>query len=167
MLITKIEPKSSAAKKGLLKGDEIICMNDAGVSDSLDFYLNKSMIPLEITVDRKGQIITTEFNSYREVSNLGIEVEELKIKHCGNHCVFCFVDQNPKGLRKSLYIKDEDYRYSFLYGSFCTLSNISKKELTRIIDENLSPLYISIHATDPVIRRKLLGIKKDDLKFNI
>ncbi|MBN1499977.1 MAG: DUF512 domain-containing protein [Spirochaetes bacterium] len=162
MLITAIKPGSAADKKGLRMNDKITHINEITVKDPLDFYLNRSMIPLEITFERNGKSKNVHFNTYQEVSNLGIEVEDIKIKHCGNKCVFCFVDQNPAGLRKSLYIKDEDYRYSFLYGSFCTLSNISKKDLNRIITENLSPLYISVHATNPEIRLRLLGIKKDD-----
>jgi len=163
LLITEIKPRSSADKKGLREGDLIVSINGYPLRDTLDFYLNISVVPLEIGIERDGRQFTVQFNSYREVLRLGIDVEEMKIKHCGNRCVFCFVDQNPKGLRRTLYVKDEDYRYSFLYGSFCTLSNITSRELSRIVEQHLSPLYISIHATDPEIRKRLLGLKKDDM----
>jgi putative radical SAM enzyme (TIGR03279 family) len=162
MIITRILPSSSAAKKGLLQGDTLVSMNGLPINDQLDFFLYAAYLPLTVVTQRNGSLITTEFNTYRDVMKLGIEVEDLKIKHCGNKCVFCFVDQNPKGLRKSLYIKDEDYRYSYLYGSFCTLSNITQKELARIVQQHLSPLYISVHAFDTKTRLRLLGLKKDD-----
>lgn len=162
MIITNIKPKSSAEKKGLLKGDTLVSINGAAVRDALDYYLYASVLPLEIVVKRNEKLISVEFNTYHELIKLGIEVEDLKIKHCGNRCVFCFVDQNPKKLRKTLYIKDEDYRYSYLYGAFCTLSNITPKELNRIVEQNLSPLYISVHAIDKKVRLKLLGLKHDD-----
>ena len=94
--------------------------------------------------------------------SLGIIFEDFKYKHCGNKCLFCFVDQNPAGLRKSLYFKDEDYRLSFLYGNYVTMTNITKKELQRIVDLRLSPLYLSVHSTDVEVRKYLLGIKADD-----
>jgi putative radical SAM enzyme (TIGR03279 family) len=84
------------------------------------------------------------------------------MRKCGNKCVFCFVHQNPKGLRKTLYFKDEDYRFSFLYGHYVTLSNATRKDLNRIVQQRLTPLYISVHATDLELRKYLLGIKFDD-----
>jgi putative radical SAM enzyme (TIGR03279 family) len=162
MIITAIKPKSSAEKKGLRSGDTIVSINGAPVRDMLDFYLYASVLPLEIVVMRDGKKISVEFTTYHELIKLGIAVEDLKIRHCGNRCVFCFVDQNPKKLRKTLYIKDEDYRYSYLYGAFCTLSKIAPKELNRIVEQHLSPLYISVHAIDKKIRLKLLGLENDD-----
>src|SRR6185436_10257052 len=82
--------------------------------------------------------------------------EVMKIHLCKNNCVFCFVHQTPKGMRKSLYVKDEDYRYSFLDGHFTTLSNMKEDDWRRVLDQKLSPLYVSVHATDPVMRAKLL-----------
>ena len=76
---------------------------------------------------------------------------------CGNQCQFCFVHQLPKGMRKTLYVKDEDYRFSYLYGSYITLSNLSEEDYTRIIEKQLSPLYVSVHATDAQVRGRLLG----------
>ncbi|HEY1406669.1 MAG TPA: PDZ domain-containing protein, partial [Spirochaetota bacterium] len=158
MKITAIQPKSSAEKKGLKAGDTIISMGGNPVRDALDFYLHASVLPLEMVVRRGKKEFPVAITTYPELVKLGIEVEDLTIKHCGNRCVFCFVDQNPKHLRKTLYVKDEDYRYSYLYGSFCTLSNITQKELDRIVEQKLSPLYISVHAIDKLTRLKLLGL---------
>ncbi len=92
----------------------------------------------------------------------GIELEPLSVQCCGNKCVFCFVDQNPHGLRPSLYVKDEDIRLSFLYGNYVTLTRVGQTVLQRIVDQRLSPLYISVHATNPIVRKKMLGIKGND-----
>ena len=81
---------------------------------------------------------------------------------CANQCVFCFVHQNPAKVRKSLHIKDEDYRLSFLFGNYLTLTNVDEMEMQRIIDQRLSPLYISVHATEPELRARLLGIPEYD-----
>ena len=80
--------------------------------------------------------------------DLGVEFEEFKIRKCGNDCVFCFVDQNPPNMRQGMYFRDGDYRMSYLYGHYITMTNMSKKELKRIVEQKLSPLYISVHATD-------------------
>ena len=88
----------------------------------------------------------------------------MKIRKCGNDCVFCFVDQNPENMRDGIYFRDGDYRMSYLYGHYITMTNMSKKELKRIVDQKLSPLYISVHATDVKLRKELLLYKwgKDD-----
>jgi len=88
--------------------------------------------------------------------------EPIRYRGCGNHCIFCFVDQNPKGLRQTLYFKDEDYRLSFLYGNYVTLTRASEADLRRIAEQRLSPLYLSIHALDVEIRKRMLGIQKED-----
>jgi len=92
-------------------------------------------------------------------------LEDLELRSCGNACIFCFVFQNPKGLRKGLYFKDEDYRFSFLYGHYTTLTNATQEDLERIVEQRLSPLYISVHVTDPELRKLMLGIKFDDHLF--
>ena len=94
--------------------------------------------------------------------DFGIEFEPMKIKTCGNNCIFCFVDQNPPGMRKEIYIKDEDYRLSFLHGAYVTLTALEKIDLQRIVSQNLSPLYVSVHATGVETRIKMLGLRKDD-----
>src|SRR5689334_381930 len=87
---------------------------------------------------------------------MGVTLEAPRIRRCANHCDFCFVDGNPVGLRTPLYIRDDDYRLSFRYGNFATLTNLKSKDVERILEYRLSPLYVSVHATDPVIRRRLL-----------
>ena len=106
----------------------------------------------------------------RETGDIGVTLKPFKIKRCINNCIFCFVSQLPKGLRKSLYIKDEDFRMSFLYGNYVTLTNLSAQDKKRIAQQRLSPLYISVHSTNKVIRNTLLGNPKagdvlKELKF--
>jgi len=124
--IESIETGSPAAKAGLQPGDAILSINSCPVHDVIDFMFNKGQDELEIEFMRhaaKGKaLISTEHDA-----ELGITVKPFKIKICRNNCIFCFVKQLPKGLRKSLYIKDEDYRLSFLYGNYMTLS-ISLRE---------------------------------------
>ena len=158
--IINVEPDSHAEKNGLKAGDYIISINDKEINDVLDcnFYSVNERIKLKYLRNSSEK----EVEIFINYENLGIEPEDFKIKHCGNRCVFCFVDQNPEGMRDTLYIKDEDYRYSFMYGSYFTLTTITRKELDRIIDQRLSPLYVSVHAVDKNIRKKLLGINRDD-----
>jgi putative radical SAM enzyme (TIGR03279 family) len=160
--ITSIKKGLTAEKKGLKPGDRIETINGQPVSDMLDFHLYASYLPLEICAIRGEKTFAVDVETVPQIMKLGIEVEDLKIRHCGNRCLFCFVDQNPKGLRKTLYVKDEDFRYSYLYGSFCTLSKITGKDLLRIVRQQLSPLYISVHAVDNAVRVRLLGLKAED-----
>jgi putative radical SAM enzyme (TIGR03279 family) len=89
--------------------------------------------------------------------DLGLELEKMEPRVCGNKCLFCFIHQMPKGMRRSLYVKDEDYRYSFMFGNFITLTNLEEGDIERIRDQRLSPLYVSVHATEEDLRRRLLG----------
>ncbi|HPW52117.1 MAG TPA: DUF512 domain-containing protein [Spirochaetota bacterium] len=160
--IINIRKKSPAERKGLRPGDEIISINGMEVRDYLDYKLYSSDFPLEYIIRRDGETYSLIFDEEEDAYDKGIDVEDMKIKHCGNKCIFCFVDQNPPGLRKGLYLKDEDFRYSFLYGSYFTLSNIRDEDLKRIKKQQLSPLYISVHAAQKKVRMKLLGINYDD-----
>ena len=90
---------------------------------------------------------------------LGLEIEHPQPAQCGNNCLFCFVQQLPRGLRPTLYVKDEDYRFSYLYGAYVTLSTIREEEVQRILTDQLSPLYVSVHASDEALRARLLGRK--------
>ncbi|UCE04979.1 MAG: DUF512 domain-containing protein, partial [bacterium] len=116
---------------------------------------------LKIEVIRNGEFHIFEIEKDNDDS-LGILFEDSTYRCCGNKCIFCFVDQNPEGLRKSLYFKDEDFRLSFMYGNYVTLTNISQSDLQRIVEQRLSPLYVSVHSTDFEIRKLMLGIRKDD-----
>lgn len=158
--IVDIVKDSWAYDNNISVGDKLISVNGNSINDRLDFAYYQVVYPLNFEIETGNGV--SNFILEDEGVNIGIEVEELKIRHCGNNCVFCFVTQNPKGMRKTIYVKDEDYRYSFLYGSYFTLTNTKESELERIIKFKLSPLYISVHAVNPEVRSKLLGIKKRD-----
>lgn len=153
--IQSIEKESLAESVGLLPGDKILKMNGEEVRDKLDFEFLRGESEFDLEIMRGAS--TLHFRLEREYGQpLGIEPEVMKIHLCKNKCVFCFVHQTPKGMRKSLYVKDEDYRYSFLDGHFTTLSNMGEKEWTRVLEQKLSPIYVSVHATNHELRKKLL-----------
>ncbi|MFO7812674.1 MAG: DUF512 domain-containing protein [Pelovirga sp.] len=154
--IERIEPGSFADEAGLCVDDQLVTINAIPINDLIDYYRAMEAEHLMIEVFRQGEILVVECEKYAD-EEIGLDVAHPQPQQCGNQCLFCFVHQLPKGLRRSLYIKDEDYRFSYLYGSFITLTNVSKADLQRIITEKLSPLYISVHATDPSIRNHLLG----------
>ncbi len=161
MKISRITPQSIAAETGLRVDDEIVRINGEPVRDAIDYEFWIHDTPLIITVKRQDDYFDIEFEHGLSES-LGVEFEPMRYRCCGNHCVFCFVDQNPPNLRQTLYFKDEDYRLSFLYGNYITLTNTGKRDLQRIVEQRLSPLYISVHAVDKVVRAGMLGLKKDD-----
>ena len=161
MKITAIELDSIAAAEGLQIDDDLTKINNQPIRDEIDYQFHASDEFLEIEVIRNGKCHIIEIEKDYDDS-LGIIFEETKYRCCGNKCIFCFIDQNPSGLRESLYFKDEDFRLSFMYGNYVTLTNVSKSDLQRIVEQRLSPLYISVHSTDLEIRKQMLGIKKDD-----
>ena len=161
MKIKSIQDKSIGAEIGLRPGDDLIEINGHPIRDLIDYRFYENDEFLEMSVRRNGETLSYEIEK-DPYDSLGLEFPELKFKACGNHCVFCFTDQNPKGLRKSLYFKDEDYRLSFLYGNYTTLTNVKQADLDRMVEQHLSPLYVSVHATDWETRRRLLGIKRPD-----
>lgn len=157
--ISKIIPDSIAAEIGFESGDQILSINGTFPRDLIDYqYLcADEFLNLEV-LDGKGKkhIIEIE-KEYDE--DLGLEFETALFDgliQCNNRCPFCFIDQQPPGKRDSLYLKDDDYRLSFLYGSYLTLTNLTQKEWQRIEQMRLSPLYVSVHATEPDIRVRLL-----------
>jgi len=135
---------------GVRCGDEILKINGSSPSDLLDIFIHKDE-PSELIIQSNGRKRKFLAENLR-----GIEVDT-EYKRCQNQCFFCFVDGLPRGLRKSLYFKDDDYRLSFLFGNYITMTNLRDKDLKRIGNLHLSPLYISVHATDPEVRRNLLG----------
>lgn len=163
MKIVKIKENSLGAEIGLSAGDQLIKINGERVLDHLDyeFRIADENVILDFKINGELSQIIVE-KDYDD--DLGVEFEEMKIRKCGNDCVFCFVDQNPENMRDGIYFRDGDYRMSYLYGHYITMTNMSKKELKRIVDQKLSPLYISVHATDVNLRKKLLLYKwgKDD-----
>jgi putative radical SAM enzyme (TIGR03279 family) len=161
MKILRVDPDSPASRAGLTAGDELVAVNGLRMRDCLDFLFATAEEHLTLDLERPaGQSRTIELARHPG-EPLGIELPCDPIRRCGNRCVFCFIDQNPKGLRRSLYVKDEDYRHSLLYGNYLTLTNLEPWELQRILEQHLSPLYISVHATEPGARRRLLNCPGD------
>ena len=161
--IESIEANSIAQEIGFESGDSIISINGKKPRDLIDYQILTSEEILDITVlDKNHEIHNISIEKDQDV-NLGINFKDAlfdSIKQCNNKCPFCFIDQQPSGKRKSLYVKDDDYRLSFLYGSYLTLTNLRKEDWERISIQKLSPLFISVHATDPETREKLLKNKK-------
>ena len=156
--ITHIDQGSLAAHAGLVPGDRIVEVDGRKVRDFLDLHLWLGEEHLDLTVEHEnvfGKPFHVEI-SRRYGDELGLTFEPPRIRRCANDCPFCFVDQQPEGVRSSLRIRDDDYRFSYLYGHFITLTNLKEWEFERIIEQELSPLYISVHALDPVIREKCL-----------
>ena len=161
--IESVEANSIAEEIGFESGDSIISINGKKPRDLIDYQILISEEFLNISVlDKNHKIHNISIEKDQDV-NLGINFKDAlfdSIKQCNNRCPFCFIDQQPSGKRKSLYIKDDDYRLSFLYGSYLTLTNLKKEDWERISTQKLSPLFISVHATDPDTREKLLKNKK-------
>ncbi len=146
-----------AARAGLLAGDRLIAINGNRIRDSIDLMYYGNEPVLDLFVGRGDETMHIPLETRGLSSELGIVLRPFKLKKCGNRCIFCFISQLPKGMRKTLYVKDEDYRMSFLYGNYITLSCLTDDERKRIIEQHLSPLYISVHSTDTEIRNRMLG----------
>jgi len=160
--ICKVQPDSPAQAAGLSPGDEILAVNGKLVSDelALRFRLAEESVELEVLkAGGRKERIAADLTDGR---SLGVEVEDFRTRTCNNDCLFCFINQLPPGVRKSLKVKDDDYRLSFLHGNYITLTNLSESELDRIIEQALSPLYVSVHATDPELRTRIMGRRKAD-----
>ena len=158
LVIKSIQKNLIANELGIKKGDIILGFDGFEAVDILDYLYYDSQTFFTLTVKSEDEIIDFEIEKDEDESlGLIFNSDNLEVKTCRNKCLFCFVDQMPKGMRPSLYLKDDDYRQSFLHGNFVTLSNVSSEEIDRIIRLNLSPLYVSVHVTDSEIRKKLLG----------
>lgn len=156
--ITKVKRNSIAKEIGLEVGDEIVAFNGYPCVDELDYlyYCETDGFMMTVRDKRSGGETVVEVEK-EEGEELGVEFEKnCSIRTCHNRCVFCFVDQMPKGMRESLYVKDDDYAMSFSCGNFVTLTNVKDEELERIIRLKLSPLYVSVHTMNPTLRVKLL-----------
>ena len=157
-LVVSVAPDSPAALVGLAPGDEIVRVDGQVPRDVIEWQLFTDSADIELEVLRNG----LEFDvavPKRAGEPLGIEVQSAvfdRVRTCDNHCEFCFIYQLPKGMRRSLYLKDDDYRLSFLYGNFTTLTRFTESDLERVITERLSPLHVSIHATDHDVRNRML-----------
>jgi putative radical SAM enzyme (TIGR03279 family) len=154
--VTAVQPDSIATELGLREGTELLSVNGRELEDFLDweFLTAEEQFLLHV---RQPDGQEFEFDIERPLAEpMGVSLEPARIRRCANRCDFCFVDGLPDGLRDVLYIRDDDYRLSFRYGNFATLTNLKPKDVERIIEYRLSPLYVSVHATDPTIRRYLL-----------
>lgn len=156
MEITAIKKGSTASRSELRVGDRVQRINGHRVTDFLDLYFHLSEEFIDLEVEREGRAITVALTrTYGE--EFGLMFPQERFRLCGNKCPFCFVDQNPEGMRKPLYVRDDDYRFSFLDGHFITLTNLKESDFKRVIDYQMSPLYVSVHALDPEVRTYLLG----------
>lgn len=159
--ITGVEKKSVAEKAGIRKGDKLISINGNEITDILDyrFYITEKSII--ISVCRDGEKLDFKIKK-PEYDDIGLEFETYLMdkKHsCRNKCIFCFIDQNPKGMRKDIYFKDDDSRLSFFFGNYITLTNLTEKDIERIIKMRISPVNISVHTTNPELRVKMMNNK--------
>ena len=158
-IVASIETGSIGEELGFEIGDQLISINGVKPRDLIDYKFLIAEEILELTVlDEKGKTHIIEIEKDQD-DELGLAFSEALfdgLKQCNNRCPFCFIDQQPSGKRKSLYLKDDDYRLSFLYGSYLTLTNLSKNDWLRIDEQRLTPLFVSVHATDPSLRSKLL-----------
>ena len=165
VLVAAVRPRTPAASAGLEPGDRIIAINGRAIRDAIDFHFESGEPHLRLRIRRGERERATVLE--RRGADWGMELAPPKpseISTCANKCVFCFIHQLPRGMRKSLYVKDDDFRLSFLHGNYITLTDLDEAELSRIETQRLSPLYVSVHATDPELRHRLLGqprVKRD------
>ena len=157
-IVVSVRAGSAAAEVGVAVGDEIVRVNGVVPRDIIEWQLAADDAEIELDVARGG--LERSFSITKAPGEtLGVEVSSAvfdRVRTCDNHCEFCFIYQLPKGMRSSLYLKDDDYRLSFLYGNFTTLTRFTEADLERVITERLSPLHVSIHATDPDVRSQML-----------
>lgn len=156
--IDSVTPGSIADELGVSAGDRLLAVNGRPLRDLIDYsYYTASEEELMLEIEKPdGELWELEVERQAD-EPLGLTFSAPDPARCSNNCIFCFVHQLPKGLRKPLYVKDEDYRLSFLNGNYVTLANLKASALKRIIEQRLSPLYISVHATNPALRERLLG----------
>ncbi len=162
VIIERVEKGSPAYKCGIKAGDTLLAIDGNSIMDVLDyrFYQNNSIITLEY-INAKGKIKKAKIKK-KEYAELGLCFSTYLMdekRSCKNKCIFCFIDQLPKGLRESLYFKDDDSRLSFLFGNYITLTNITEHEVERIINMHISPINISVHTTNPELRVRMMNNK--------
>lgn len=160
-LVSSVTPDSPAEAAGIEAGDRIISLDSHELHDVIDYQFYLEPGKQEVAVERGGKPLTLEMDCGEGVDP-GIYFAGTvfgPIHTCSNKCLFCFIEQVPGGLRPPLYVKDDDFRLSFLHGNFITLNNLRQAELERIAEQRLSPLYVSVHATDPEVRARLMGCR--------
>ena len=160
--IETVEKKSRAERAGVMAGDNLIAINGREINDVLDyrFFLAEREITLSLSRDGKEFEVRIKKSQYDDIG-LDFETPLMDKKHsCENKCIFCFIDQLPRGMRKTLYFKDDDSRLSFLHGNYITLTNLHDKDIDRIIEMHISPVNISVHTTNPELRVKMMHNKR-------
>ncbi|MEK7817525.1 MAG: PDZ domain-containing protein, partial [Actinomycetota bacterium] len=156
--VRRVEAGSPAAAAGIAPGDLITALDGRALRDTIDYRFYLEVGGGQLEVERGGRRFSVRVSC--EGGDPGIVFESDifdRVRVCRNKCPFCFVNQLPRGLRKPFYVKDDDFRLSFLYGNFVTLNNLEPEDLDRIIAQRLSPLHVSVHATDPAVRARLMG----------
>lgn len=161
VLISEVVPRSPADKKGIKSGSTLLSINGHEIHDVLDydFYSNDTKLHIVLNDSGRNKKITVRKD---EDEDLGLSFETYlmdKQQHCKNGCIFCFIDQMPKGMRESLYFKDDDSRLSFLFGNYITLTNLSERDVERIIEMHISPVNVSVHTMNPGLRVKMMKNK--------
>ena len=161
VVISDVEKKSPADKAGIKKGEKLVSINKNEIVDVLDYRFYMMEKKLSVTViseDNKERTVTVRKKD--EYDDLGLLFDTYlmdKQRSCRNNCIFCFIDQMPKGMRETLYFKDDDARMSFLYGNYITLTNLSEHDIKRTIDMKISPINVSVHTTNPELRCKMMN----------
>jgi len=157
--INEVAKNSPAFKAGITEGDLLVSINGAPINDGLDYYFYSADAVLEVEIIRNGNPLRFGVEK-QEYEPFGAEFETYLIdkqKSCRNNCIFCFIDQNPKGMRESVYFKDDDERLSFLHGNYVTLTNLKDSDIARIINMHLTPVNVSVHTMNPHLRCKMMG----------
>ena len=160
--ITDVERRSHAERAGLLAGDTLLKINGNEINDVLDyrFYLAEKKVDIEFLRDGESHTVNIIKGEYSDIG-LGFETPLMdKKRSCKNGCIFCFIDQNPKGMRESIYFKDDDSRLSFLHGNYITLTNLTDSDVDRIVKMRFSPINVSVHTTNPELRVKMMKNKR-------
>ena len=160
--ITYVEPRSRAERAGICPGDRLLSIGGHEIEDVLDyrFYLADTLITLECEREGKRFAVSIKKGEYDDIG-LGFKTPLMDEKHtCRNKCIFCFIDQLPKGLRDTLYFKDDDSRLSFLHGNYITLTNLQDKDIDRIVRMHISPVNVSVHTTNPTLRVQMMKNKR-------
>lgn len=162
-IVASVEPKSPAERAGLAPGDEIVTVDGSPLRDVIDWRWETDALATRLEIRHGSDLDTVLLDRNRDES-WGVSFTDVVfdgVRTCENHCAFCFMSQLPRGLRRALYVRDDDYRLSFLQGNFVTLTNVTPHEVDRIVEKHLSPLHVSVHAVSPEVRARLVCARED------